>query len=60
MCCLPAGVEALHMQLCLDNEVRSLHDLTAMGVQSGCIACYEVTPESQGYITDNQNITLVA
>lgn len=48
------------MQLCLDNEVRSLRDLTAMGVQSGCIACYEVTPESQGYITDNQNITLVA
>lgn len=29
-------------------------------VQSGCIACYEVTPESRGYSTDNQNITLVA
>ena len=48
------------MQVSLDNEVMSLHDLTAMGIQSACIACNEVKPESQGYSRDDQNITLVA
>ena len=31
---IPAGPEALEMQVCLDNEVMSLHDLTAVVLHS--------------------------
>lgn len=31
---MPAGTEVLDMQVCLDNEVMSLHDLTAVVLQS--------------------------
>lgn len=31
---IPAGAEALGMQVCLDNEVMSLHDLTAVVLPS--------------------------
>lgn len=48
------------MQICLANEVVSLHDPTAVGTQSGCVASCEVIPESQGNSGDYQSVILLA
>lgn len=57
---VPARAGVLNMQICLANEVVSLHDPAAVGTQSGCVASCEVMPESQGNSGDYQSVILLA